>query len=308
MRRCVLFFAGLLLAASAAATAQPLLADAPSRFSFEAGLFGGFSLSQIKGTTAYADQWGSYILLNTVREQTSIAATAKSGIAAGGFLSFYFSPAFGLQVLVGGAKTDVPNTADTTFSWAWIDGTSGQKTARWAGTGSFNAIPVSLNLVARIGGRGSLLDAVFSAGLTAFQSSFTQESSFGYGITKLTQNTDGSYTQYIDALRVGLTMPNGTLKKTLFGADFGAGLTLRISDRIGIRADVRYYYCPEQVLTWSFVLGKYDGVFFNEIKAEPFDANDVKLLGQTSNTFSMRINPSLIHATLGLVFSFGGGR
>jgi hypothetical protein len=308
MRRRILVFAGLLLAAAAAATAQPLLADPPARTPFEFGLFGGFSLSQVKGTTAYADQWGSYVLLNTVKERTSIATSVKSGIAAGGFISYYFSSGFGVQILVGGAKSDVPNTADTAFSWTWIDGTSGQKTASWAGTGSFTVIPVSLNLVARIGGRGSVLDAVFSAGATAFRSSFAQDSFFGYGITKLSLNADGSYTQYVDALKVGLTMPNGTMKKTLFGADFGAGLTLRISDRIGIRADVRYYYCPEQVLTWSFVLGKYDGVFFNEIKGEAFDANDVKLLGQTSNTFSMRINPSLIHATLGLVFSFGGGR
>lgn len=306
MRQRAILFAGLLLAATAAASAQPLFSDAPGHRAWEIGLYGGISLSQIKGSTIYADQWGNFQQLRTVNERTAIATNAKTGFAAGGFVTYYFSPGFGLQGAIGYAKSDVPNTAACAFSWSWADGSSYSQTGNWAGTGSLRSIPISLNIVARFG-RGALA-GYFAAGPTAFLNSFTADSFFGYGITTLRQNADNTFTQYIDALKVGLTIPNTAMKKTIYGANFGAGATLRISDALGLRADVRYYYCPESDLTWSFVNGTYDGAFFGEILGEAFGAADAALLKQTANTFTIRINPSLIHVSLGLVFSFGGGR
>ncbi len=306
MKRHMIALAACILALSGAAAAQPLLSDAPHRLPFEISFYGGFSLSQIKGTTNYQDQWG-WNLLRNVNEQTAIATSAKAGYAAGGELAFYFTPNFGIQALFSYTKMNVPNSADCTFAWTWNDGSSYTQTATWPGTGSFSSTPLSLDLIGRVStGR---LDGTFSAGVTLFMNSFTQNSSMGYGITTITQNTDGTYTQSVDALKVGLTFSGWpTLKKTMVGANIGAGLTYMLSDSIGIRADVRYYYCPAAVLTWNFVLGTYDGVFFGDITNEPFDNSDVQLLQETSNSFTMRINPSFLHLTLGLVFLFGGGR
>jgi hypothetical protein len=305
MKKHMIAAAAFVLALSGAALAQPLLSDAPHRLPLEISFYGGFSLSQIKGTTNYQDQWG-WNLLRNVNEQTAIATSAKTGYAAGGELAFYFTPGFGIQALFSYAKMDVPNSAVCNFAWTWTDGTSYSQTATWPGTGSFSSTPLSLDLIGRVSmGR---LDGTFSAGVTLFMNSFTQSSSFGYGITTITTNSDGTYTQYIDALRVGLMIPTSAMKKNIVGANFGAGLTWMLSDTIGVRADARYYYCPAQTLSWSFVLGTYSGVFFGDIQNEPFDNIDVQLLQQTSNTFTMRVNPSFIHLTLGLVFSFGGGR
>jgi hypothetical protein len=315
MRKHMICLAGFVLALSVAAAAQPLLSDPPKRFPLEIGLYGGFSLSQIKGTTNYQDQWG-YNLLRNVNEQTAIATNAKTGFGGGGEISYYFSPNFGIQALFSYSKFDVPNTATCTFAWTWTDGTSYSKTTTLpppqpgvtnpVNPGSFSSLPLSLNVVGRFG--SGRLDAVFSAGATIFMNSFTQNSFLGYGVTTISQNPDSTYTQYVDALKVGLTIPSGAMKKTIFGANFGAGFTFMFSDMIGIRADVRYYYAPEQVLSWDFVLGNSDGVFFSDIKNEPFTADDIQLLKETTNTFTMRVNPSFIHITLGLVFSFGGGR
>ena len=311
MKKHLIAVTACVLALSGAALAQPLLSDASHRLPLEISLYGGFSLSQIKGTTHYQDTWGynmpyPYDLLRSVNEQTAIATNVKAGYAAGGELAYYFTPNFGIQALFSYAKTSVPNSAVCTFSWTWTDGSSYTQTATWPGTGSFSSIPLSLNLIGRVS--SGPLDGTYSAGVTMFMNSFTQSSSMGYGITTITQNTDGTYTQYVDALKIALAIPTSAMKKTLIGANFGAGLTYMISDTIGIRADVRYYYCPVQVLTWSFVLGTYDGVFFGDIMNEPFDNSDVQLLLQTSNSFTMRVNPSFLHLTLGLVFSLGGSR
>jgi hypothetical protein len=305
MKKYTVIALALALGLSAMAAAQPILRDAPRTPPFEFSLFGGIGLSQIKGTTNYQDQW-YYNLLTSVTEQTAIATNAKRGYGGGGSLAYYFSPNFGLQVLFGYMKADIPNTAVCDFGWTWSDGTSFAKTGTWPGTGSFSSMPLSLDLVGKFG--GGVFEALFSAGVTMFMNTFEQNSFFGYGVTRIQYNADSTYTQYVDALKVGLKIPNGTLKRNAYGFNFGAGFTFNISDMIGIRADARYYYCPEQTVTWDFVLGNYDGIFFGDIKAEPFADADVQLLQDLGKTFAMTVNPSFIQISLGLVFHFGSNR
>lgn len=301
MKKQAIIALALGLGLAAASAAQPVLRDAPGHPPFELSLFGGIGLSQIKGTTNYEDQWGPYSILRSVSEQTAIATNAKMGFAGGGSLAYYFSPNFGLQALFSYMKADVPNAAVTDFSWTWLDGSSYTKTGTWPGTGSFSSMPFSLDLVGKFG--AGAFEAHFSGGVTMFVNTFEQNSFFGYGVTTI----QGGY-QYIDALQVGLQIPSGTLKRTAFGANVGAGFTINFSDMIGLRADARYYYCPEQVVTWNFLLGNYDGTFFGDIANEPFAEADVQLLQDLGKTFEMTVNPSFIQLSLGLVFRFGGIR
>jgi hypothetical protein len=305
MKKHAIIALALGLGLAAVSAAQPILRDAPGRPPFEFGVFGGFSLSQIKGTTNYQDQW-YYNLLSSVSEQTAIATNAKNGFGGGGSLAYYFSPNFGLQALFSYMKADVPNAAVTDFGWTWTDGTSYAKTATWPGTGSFSSMPFSLDLVGKFG--AGAVEVHFSGGVTMFVNTFEQNSFFGYGVTTIQQNADSTYTQNVDALKVGLQIPSGTLKKTAFGANFGAGFTINFSDMIGLRADARYYYCPEQVVTWNFLLGNYNGTFFGDITNEPFTEDDIQYLGDNGKTFQMTVNPSFIQLSLGLVFRFGGIR
>lgn len=305
MKKHIIIALALGLGLAAAAAAQPILRDAPGAPPFEFSLFGGIGLSQIKGTTNYQDQW-NYNLLRVVNEQTDIATNVKMGFGGGGSLAYYFSPNFGVQALFSYMKADVPNTAVCNFGWTWTDGTAYTKTGTWPGTGSFSSLPFSLDLVGKFG--GGAFDALFSAGVTMFMNTFEQNSFFGYGVTKIQYNADSTYTQFIDALKVGLQIPGGSLKRTAFGFNVGAGFTFNISDMIGVRADARYYYCPEQTVAWNFLLGNYNGVFFGDIQNEPFSAADVQLLQDLGKTFEMTVNPSFIQISLGLVFRFGGRR
>jgi len=312
MKKPLIIALALGLGLAGAAAAQPILRDAPGRPPFEFGIFGGLSLSQIKGATNYQDQW-NYNLLRSVSEQTAIATNAKKGFTGGGSVAYYFSPNFGLQALFSYMKADIPNTATCNFGWTWTtDGINNAKTATWPGTGSFSSMPFSLNVVGKFG--GGAFDVLFSAGATLFMNTFEQNSFFGYGVTTIRQNPDATYTQFIDALKVGLQIPRGSLKRTAFGANFGAGFTYNVSDMLGIRADARYYFCPEQVVAWNFILGNYDGVFIKEnnggpfIKNEPFSDADVQLLRDLGKAFEMTVNPSFIQISLGLVFRFGGNR
>jgi hypothetical protein len=293
------------LGLSAAAAAQPILGDAPGRPAFEFSLFGGIGLSQIKGATSYQDQW-NYNLLTSVTEQTAIATNAKRGFGGGGSLAYYFSPNLGFQALFSYMKADVPNTAVCNFGFTWSDGRSSSLTGTWPGSGSFSSIPYSLNIIGRFG--EGAFEVHFSGGVTMFVNTFVQNSFFGYGVTTIQDNADSTYTQSVDALKVGLQIPNGTLKRSAYGADIGAGFTFNFSDMIGIRADARYYYCPTQTVTWNFVLGSYDGIFFGDIKNESFTSYDVQYLQDNGKTFTMTVNPSFIQISFGLVFRFGGNR
>ena len=305
MKKYAIAALALALGLSAAAAAQPILRDAPGPPAFEFGLFGGFSLSRIKGTTSYQDQW-SYGLLSSVVEKTDIATNAKTGYAGGVSLAYFFSPNFGLQASFSYMKADLPNTAVCNFNWTRTDGTTYTKMKTWPGTGSFSSRPFSLDLVVQFGSRS--FEVLFSAGATMFVNTFEQNSFFGYGITTIWPNPDATSTQYVDALKVGLQIPRGTLKRTAFGANVGAGFTLRVSDTIGIRAEARYSSCPEQTVSWNFLLGNYDGAFSTDVKNEPFSDADVQLLQDSGKKFQMTVNPSFIQISLGLVFRFGGLR
>jgi len=308
MKKQVIIALAFSLGLSGAAAAQPILRDAPGKPPFEFGLFGGLSLSQIKGATNYQDQW-NYNSLRSVSEQTAIATNAKTGFAGGGSVAYYFSSNFGLQALFSYVKADIPNTAVYNFGWTWAgDTTLYKQTGNWPGTGSFSSMPFSLNVVGKFG--GGAFDVLFSAGATLFMNTFEQNSFFGYGITTI----QGDH-QYFDALKVGLQIPRGSVKRDALhlrtleiGANFGAGFTYNISDIIGIRAEARYYFCPEQVVSWNFLLGSYDGAFFSDIKNEPFSDADVELLQDLGKKFEMTVNPSFIQLSLGLVFRFGGHR
>jgi len=305
MKKCATAALASALALSTAGASQPIPRDVLGPPGFEIGLFAGFCLSRIKGTTSYEDQW-SYDLLKSVVEKSDIATNAKMGYAGGGSLAYFISPNFGLQASVSSMKADIPNTAVCNFNWTWTDGTTSSKIGTWPGTGSFSSLPFSLDLVARLGSRS--FEALFSAGATLFVNTFEQNSFFGYGITTIWRNPDATYSQYVDALKVGLQIPRGTLKRTAFGANFGAGFTLRVSGMIGIRAEARFFTCPEQTVSWNFLLGNYDGAFSTDIMNEPFSDDDVQMLQDSGKKFQLTVNPSFIQIGLGLVFRFGGLR
>ena len=287
----------------AQAAAHPLANGEFDQKRFEVEFFGGLSGSRVLGTTYYQDSWSSFSLDN-ITEKTAIESRAKNGLDVGATITYFMTPHFGLKLLAGYATADVPNGASFDFGWTWSDGSSGQTKKDWSGAGRLTRIPVSLDLAAKVGfGR---LAAEFAGGITYFRNTLNADSIFGYGVTKIFSSyvaPDWVAGQYLDALPVGLRIQDRTW--FALGANIGGSLNFRVTKTIGLSASARYFYCPRKNLNWDFVLGTYNGVFFDDIKDEPFTDNDASYLVQNNDTFGLNVDPSFFQVSLGIVFFFG---
>jgi len=111
-------------------------------------------------------------------------------------------------------------------------------------------------------------------------------------------------TQYVDALPVGLRIPDTSW--TAIGADLGAALNLMVNDRFALRIEARYFYCPTKTLTWNYVFGNYDGIFYSDIKGQAFGAKEAADLARGGIKLTLPVNPSYIEGSIGVVFYLGG--
>lgn len=270
---------------------------------FEIGLLAGLSTSRALGTTTYQDSWSSFLLSN-VTEKTTIESQVKNGLQCGGYVSYFITRHLGFQLLAEYMKADVPNSANLDFGWTWSDGSNVQNNKVWTGTGRLTSIPISLDVVVKV--NAGRLEAQISGGATYFRNTLREDSVFGYGVMRIFTTyvaPDWVMEQSIDALPVGLTIADKTWYA--WGANIGLGLNFRLTGAIGLRGEARYLYCPKKNLSWDFVLGTYNGVFSNDIQAEPFTDQDAAYLLQNNQTFSLQVNPSFFQVALGVVLFFG---
>jgi hypothetical protein len=110
---------------------------------------------------------------------------------------------------------------------------------------------------------------------------------------------DGEY-QLMDMLKVGLRVPKTSWWAA--GADFGFGWTHKLSDRLGLKIELRGFFCPAKVLTWAFVQGKYDGVFYGQIVGEPFGEDSVAFVTKARTLSSFDVKPSSLRLGVGLTW------
>lgn len=278
-------------------------ADGAGQNRFELYLFGSFAFSHITGSTRYAAAWSDNYL-SAVNERTEITMYPSLGLAAGASLSYFFSPALGVQLRAGVLTANVGNTSVFNFNWVWSSGASGSLEQGFDRMGHVTTLPLSLNLAARTGtGR---IEGAVSGGLTLFRNTFRSETIFGYGTTKTEPvfvDPNWVLTQYVDALPVGLRIP--ATSWTAVGADLGVALNVMVNDRLALRVEARYFYCPTRTLTWNFVYGNYDGIFYPDIKGQPFGAAEAAGLALSGMTFRLPVNPSYVEGSIGVVFYLG---
>ncbi|MBM3294456.1 MAG: hypothetical protein FJY82_08010 [Candidatus Aminicenantes bacterium] len=273
---------------------------------FEFSLFGGLAPVKISAVTSYADLW-NHQWLSRVEERTSIEVrSGRSRLSAGAAISYFFGPRFGIQASLCRAGADLETVSDFDFAWSWsaaVGGGNFSRAAGWDGQGRFRTIPISLDLLWRFSGRS--LETSFSAGPSVFINSLSAETGFGFGFTKI----DASNVQYVDALGVGLDFRDRTW--TALGFNLGAGLDVRLGEAWSLVLEGRFYFCPAKTLSWDFVLGTYDGLFFSQtyplLKAVPFDASDVEFIRKSGTLSDLRLNPSFLQLHLGVKFKFGEG-
>jgi opacity protein-like surface antigen len=307
MKKTAAAFVFLLGAAAASWAVYPF----PDIFKkFQVSVFGGFGLAKIRGTTTYGDIW-SHQWLTRVEERTSIEVASRGkALALGAAFAYYFSSNIGVEASIGTYNPNLTTTSDFGFDWTWapaIGGGNFSKSSAWEGTGKVRSIPLSLNFVGKF--RWSNFEIFFSGGPTLFFNKLTAGTTFGYGITK-TETTDGpnpTTTQYIDALGVGLEIRGKTWKA--FGGNAGAGVVYLLTDGLGLSLEGRYFLCPEKMLDWDFVLGKYDGLFYSQtypiLKNISFTEDDAKFIRQGAKLTSLLVSPSCFQVLLGVKIFWG---
>jgi hypothetical protein len=298
----ILFFTLTTSATTGLFAAAP--ADDARGRKLELYLFGSFAFSRINGSTLYSASWSANYL-SEVDEQSEISMYPDLGLAAGASLAYFFSPSWGIQLRAGVLTARVENTSIVRFHWVWSSGDSGSLEQGYDRLGHVTTLPLSLNLAVRTG--SGRIEGAFSGGLTLFRNTFRSDTIFGYGTTKIESifvDPNWVLTQYVDALPVGLRIP--ATSWTAIGADLGAALNLMVNDRLAIRLEARYFYCPTKTLTWDFVYGSYDGIFYNDIKGQPFGAAEAADLARSGYRFTLPVNPSYVEGSIGVVFYLGG--
>jgi len=293
MRR-LLWIGAFLLVSAPTASAQYYF-DYPKYARFETGVFvfGGQALNN--GRTNYSDSWHDRLLVS-VFEKTIITQKSSLGGGAGLFFGFFFNRTLGAELLLESSASPLKTTAEMSASWMWADYRNVKHSATWLGTGRLSTTRISFNLVNRFPGR--FRDLTFSGGVTAFRHAFTADSWFGFGVSKLSE--DGQF-QLMDILKVGLRLP-----KTAWwalGIDFGIGYTHKLSERIGIKAEIRGFMCPAKTVSWTFVEGLYDGEFYGQMRDEPFGKDSVAFVTKARTLSGFAVKPSSVRLGLGLTWS-----
>jgi len=289
----------LILAATVSASAQYYF-DYPTYKRFAFGLHGGAAFPLLKATTSYQDHWNDLLLIS-VTEVSNIEMKAKAGLLFGVHCTYFFNPSMGIRLEAGPRSWDVPTSTDVTFSWTWADGRRFQSKPVWKGAGRATTLPIDLDFIwKRELGRHEWF---VSGGLSYYRHTFRAESSFGYGISTL--SSDGSE-QYIDALRIGLSVPE--MSWTSFGFNAGLGLNIKLSEFLGFQVEAGYFYSPQKRSAWTFVKTDYDGVFFSNIKGIDFNDGDIQFLtggNAPKMKTGLSLNPSFIRLAVGLVLFLG---
>lgn len=293
MRRFVCF--GLLILGFAAAASAQYYFDYPKYSRFEAGAFVFGWRSMDNGQTKYTDSWHDRLLVS-VYEQTLISSTPSLGAGAGLSFSLYLNKSLGIELLLETSASGLKTTADMYAAWTWADNRMIRHTVSWPGTGRFSSTRISVNAVNRFSNLRR--DWSISGGLTAFRNGFSSDSWFGFGVSKLSE--DGQ-TQLMDMLKVGLRVPKTSW--WALGFDLGLGYKHKISERVGLKAEVRVFFCPAKTVSWSFVQGTYDGVFYGQIVDESFGSDSVDFVTGAGTLSAFTIKPSYLRIGFGVSWS-----
>jgi hypothetical protein len=263
----------------------------------ELKLYTGYALTSITGRLLYSNQMSSpFGIFNPISESSSVGFNSKGCVFASGGIDFFWNENFGYQLNFGYLKADLPNTTAARLSYTnTVLDASGAKDFMWSGTGTLSSIPVSLNLMVRLGTSRSW--GCISAGPTLFHNTFEATSSVGRRVIA----SDGPVSETLDFLRIPLQIYKTPWMSV--GLDFGAGFTVYLSSKVGLFAEAKYFLCPVKEFPWTILMGTYNGELGN-LTGVVFDQGGIDELLRKSD-FIDKINPSFFQFGLGLKIILG---
>jgi len=265
---------------------------------FELHAVGGYGLSQFKGDSIYSYEW-NYMLLQSVKEVTLVSMKAQGGLFLTGGASFFFHPNFGIQIGGGYFSSNVPNTGSFTFAWQSTEDPSViTEEATWNGDGKMTTIPLFLNIVGKF--RLDMVNVFLTAGPTLYLNSFESNSFVGFGDSYYTIILPYEY-QWVDAFQIPVSIPKTSWKS--FGANFGLGIDIEVSPGVAITAEGRYFLIPMKNLTWQWIPGTYDSIFYDNFAGWEYTEDDLADFQQEMKP--LEVKPSFFSFALGLRLTFG---
>jgi len=269
-------------------------------FSFKGFL--GYSLAQTKGLSRYADVWDGKVV-SDIEEYADIHYRAANGVALGGALSYMFSPNFGLEFGIAFFSQKIPN--DTLAGWDFAsEGASFTGDYAFSGEGKMTVVPVFLNAVGRFS--SGRLDFTLSGGPALYLSNAeaTATGIFGDNYWDVRYLLPWGWITMEDIDFFPLAMEVHSLSWADLGFNVGAGLDFNLSAMMALSLDIRYFFCPPQDLTWTYLPGIYNGQRGHLLDWE-ISAGEAEYPGK--NTTAYRVNPSFFYIAAGFSIRFGSG-
>jgi opacity protein-like surface antigen len=234
-----------------------------------------------------------------VKEDTIVSMKAEGGLFLMGGASFFFLPNFGIQIGGGYFSSTVPNTGSFTFAWQSTEDPSViTEETTWDGNGKMTTIPLFLNIVGKF--RLDRVNVFLTAGPTLYLNSFESDSFVGFGDSYSTIIEPYQY-QWVDAFQIPVSIPKTTWKS--FGANFGLGIDFEVSPGVAITAEGRYFLIPKENLTWQWIPGTYDSIFYDNFTGWEYTADD--LADYQKEMTTLEVKPSFFSFSLGIRFTFG---
>jgi opacity protein-like surface antigen len=302
MRRSALALLATVWCATAAAGAA-LAEDPPAWNRFEIGLSSGFGRSRAGGTSVFFRD-SATPFYTRLSASDAITFDSAAAVHVGGSCTFYFTPAFGVQVGFGYLKSAM--TGGSAFRLESFRDAPASRQVSWAGSGEITAVPLFLNVTAR--SRGEAVRMHVSGGLALFLNAFLAQTPAGIeAVEPVWKAGTGSppvqvlIDEKLDILQVPISVADTTW--TAVGANVGAGLDVAIARNMALSLEARYCLCPVKTFAWDWTPGAYEGLD-GKITGWNFTADAARAAGQ--KTSALRIDPSFFQISAGLRFYFPG--
>jgi len=260
---------------------------------FELGIFGGYGLPQLQADSQYSSAW-SEDLLQSVNEETVISAQAKNAFAMGGSAAYFFTPNIGLQLSAGYFNPQVATSGNFTFRYTFAGASEVQEDHTWTGGGTLNTVPLSLDVVGKVG--LGPVELYASAGATLFRNSFEADNFVGWGAS-FEFVWYAPVDQYVDAFQIPVRIENTSW--TAFGGNFGLGVNVKVIPALGLFLDGRYYFCPAKEMSWQWQAGTYTGLNNPNGYFTDWVITDANLAPFQAMTTTLKVNPSFFSVTAG---------
>lgn len=253
----------------------------------ELSLNGGLGLSLFKWTTIHsADPVFPGGIQTSARNK--ISAKAPEDIFVGGAATFYRRGRTGFQVGFGYLKSALKVESNFEFHSAAANPSS--YVDAFPGTGELTTVPIYVNLVNAF---DLSLGETRLRGYTAVGPALLLCSVLADG----TAGAGGAVADKADAFGIPVAVIDSSW--AAFGAGGGAGLDLKLTARLVLSLEARFFYARRKNFAWTWTPGVYDGIL-GEVRDYSFDAAAAGQNGRSMTPFT--VDPSFFQLSLGLKF------